>query len=182
HLAARGPEGDLLEFFWSPRADWHVRNVSGSTGQKVLAEQFTYWQVEDGSGVAEHLAGQSPAGDLLVFFRSPAVPGGEWDLVNISTKTNQKVGGPATSWQTPDGEFIVEHLAARSPSGHLLVFFWSPGADWQVVNVDEIAPGEPVTGALSVYQVFDGQENVEILGGRSASGAMRFVAWQPSRG
>ena len=105
---------------------------------------------------------------------------GEWQVVNVSQKTSQLIGGPVTSCRAPDGEFIVEHLAGRSPAGDLLVFFWSPRADWQVVNVTQIAGGEPLTGAPTVYQVYDGLENVEILGARGISGSLRLYSWRPS--
>ena len=180
HLAGRSPTGDLLEFFWSPRADWQVLNVSANTGQQLTVGPLTSWQVPDGGGIAEHLAGQSPTGDLLVFFRSSTAPGENWQVVNVSQITGQQIGGSVTSWQTPDGEFIVEHLAVRSPTGDLLVFFWSPRADWQVMNVSEIAGGEPVTGTPTVYQVFDGLENVEVLGIRGLSGSLLLYSWKPS--
>jgi hypothetical protein len=32
-------------------------------------------------------------------------------IVDTTAKTGQRILAPVTSWQTPDGPFIVEHLA-----------------------------------------------------------------------
>jgi M6 family metalloprotease-like protein len=116
-------------------------------------------------------------GDLLVFYWSPAR---DWQAVNVSQIAGQKIAGPVASWQTPDGPYNVEHLAGMSPNGDLLVFYWSPRADWQVVNVSEIT-GETVLGAPTVYQLRDGAETVELLGVRSSAGALLLFWWKPSR-
>ena len=50
-------------------------------------------------------------------------------VVDVTAITGQRVIGPLTSWQTPDGPYIVEHLAGVSPTGDVLVFFWSPQQD-----------------------------------------------------
>src|SRR5260370_1171954 len=92
--------------------------------------------------LVERVAARSPNGDLMVVFWSP---GADWQVVNVRQKTGQRMMGPATSWQTKDGRFNVEHLAAMSPNGDLLVFFWSPRADWQVVNVSQ-KTGQRVMG------------------------------------
>jgi hypothetical protein len=84
---------------------------------------------------------------LLVFFWSPQA---DWQVVNVSRITGQQVVGPVTNWQTQDGPFTVENLAGVSPSGDLLVFFWSPRADWQVVNVSRIT-GQQVVGPVTSY-------------------------------
>src|SRR5207248_1876766 len=126
HLAAMSPTGDLLVFYWSPLHDWQVVNVSQKTGQRV-ATVATSWQTRDGPFNVEHLAAMAANGDLLVFFWSPQH---DWQVVNVSQKTGQRIAAAATSWQTPDGPFNVEHLAAMAPNGDLLVFFWSPQHDW----------------------------------------------------
>jgi len=172
HLAAMNPNGDLLVFFWSPREEWRVVNVSQKTGQRV-ASVATAWQTQDGSVNVEHLAAMSPGGDLLVFFWSPLH---DWQVVNVSQKTGQRVASAATSWQSPDGQFNVEHLAAMSPSGDLLVFFWSPRRDWQVVNVSQ-KTGQRVSGPVTSWQAPDGPFNVEHLGGKSPTGDLIVFFW-----
>src|SRR5215204_6583387 len=166
HLAGMSPNGDLLTFFWSPRANWTAVNISQITNQKI-ASPVTSWQTKDGPYNVEHLAGMSPNGDLLTFFWSPRA---NWTAVNISQITNQKIASPVTSWQTKDGPYNVEHLAGMSPNGDLLTFFWSPRANWQGVNATRIANAEEghVVGVPTPYQLRDGQENVELLAARGA--------------
>ena len=102
-----------------------VVDVTAITGQRVIGP-LTSWQTPDGPYIVEHLAGISPTGDVLVFFWSPRH---DWQVVSVSQITGQQVVGPVTSWQTPDGPYIVEHLAGMSPTGDMLVFFWSPRHD-----------------------------------------------------
>ncbi|TLD42028.1 MAG: hypothetical protein JETT_1737 [Candidatus Jettenia ecosi] len=153
-------------------------DVTAITGQKI-AGPVTSWQTPDGRYTVEHLAGQSQNGDLLVFYWSPRA---DWQFVNVTEKTGQKIVGPVTSWQTRDGRYTVEHLAGQSQNGDLLVFYWSPRADWQFVNVtSHVADGKVANGVPTVYQLADGNENVELLGTRSPSGSLLLYWWKPSR-
>jgi len=174
HLAGMSPNGDLLVFFWSPRQDWQVVNVSQITGQQV-ASPLTSWQTPDGQYNVEHLAGMNSSGDVLVFFWSPRQ---DWQFVNVSNITQQKIDSPLTSWQTPDGPYIVEHLAGMGPSEDLLVFFWSPRQEWQVVNVSQIT-GQHIASPLTSWQTSDGPFNVEHLAGMSPSGDVLVFFWSP---
>ncbi|MES2353425.1 MAG: hypothetical protein V4568_03305 [Pseudomonadota bacterium] len=169
HLVGVNADGDLMLFFWSPQADWQAANISTITGQKManisatitgqprpgqqamtgqqVLGPVTNWQSQDGPFTIEHLAGVNADGDLVLFFWSPRA---DWQAFNISAVTGQRVVGPVTSWQVQDGPFIAENLAGVSSSGDLLVFFWSPKADWQVVNVSRIT-GKQVVGPVTSW-------------------------------
>jgi M6 family metalloprotease-like protein len=178
HLAGQSLSGDLLVFFWSPRANWQIVNVSAITGQRI-AGPVTSWLTQDGPYTVEHLAGQSLSGDLLVFFWSPQA---NWQVVNVSAITGQQIAGPVTSWLTRDGPNLVEHLAGVGPDEKLYTFWWTPATDWRVVNITQIAGGGEMTNsAPTVYQLADGNENVEILGTHSQSGSLFLYWWKPSR-
>jgi hypothetical protein len=56
-------------------------------------------------------------------------------IVDVTSITGARAAGSPTSWQTTNGPFNVEHIGAASPENELLVFWWSPQHDWQVVNV-----------------------------------------------
>jgi hypothetical protein len=143
-LSAFAEKGDAVDkkltldaFHLATKAwDWLDEDV-GSLG--------TSWVV----GNVEHVAATSSQGDLLVFFFSPG-PGNDWQVVNVSQKLGQQIeGAPRTSWVVGN----VEHVAASSPAeglsgvgpihrkiernGDLLVFFFSPDKDWNVVNVSQ---------------------------------------------
>jgi hypothetical protein len=121
HLAGTTSGGDLIVFFWSPRHDWQAVNVSAITGE-TLAGPVTSWQTADGPFNAEHLAGMTRHKDLMVFFW---LPPSDWQAVNVSAITGETLASPVTWWWTPDGSFLVEHLAGVSSKEHLLVFYWS---------------------------------------------------------
>ncbi len=175
HLAAMSPSGDLLVFYWSPRHDWQVVNVSTITGQK-LASPVTAWQTPDGPFNVEHLGGVSPSGDLLVFYWSPRH---DWQGVNVSTITGQKLASAVTAWQTPDGPVLVEHLAGHDQAGWLYVFWWSPAHDWQVVNISQLT-GQRVASPVTSWQTRDGTRNVEHLAGQAPDGSLLVFWWAPT--
>ena len=131
HLAAVNAANELLAFWWSPQHDWQVVNATAKTGQPVIGG-IAAWQTPNGPFLVEHLAARSPDGDLIVFWWSPQH---DWQAVNVSAKTGRRVAGAPVSWLTSDGARTVEHLAARGPNNELLVFWWSPAHDWQVVDV-----------------------------------------------
>jgi hypothetical protein len=180
HLAGVDSNGNLFVFFWSPRADWQAVNVSQISGRSLVpGAPVTSWQTPDGPYNVEHLAGVDSNGNLFVFFWSPRA---DWQAVNISQISGQSLvpGAPVTSWQTPDGPYNVEHLAGVNSNGNLFVFFWSPRADWQAVNVSQISgqslvPGAPVTS----WQTPDGPYNVEHLAGVDSNGSLFVFFWSP---
>jgi hypothetical protein len=173
-----------------------VVNVSQLVGQAV-AGPLTRWQTPDGPFTVEHLAGVNPAGELLVFYWLPGSD--SWGVVNVSNITGQRVLGPLVNWLTQDGPYTVEHLAGVSADGRLLVFYWSPAADWQAVDVSAITgqrlanvsapvklPGQPsmigqhVIGPLTAWQTRVGEVNTEFLAGVSEQGDVLFFSWTPA--
>jgi hypothetical protein len=195
HVAGMNPSGDLVVF--ARKADnsyvipatnnpvrdtnlftnltlpgspqWEFVNVTDLTGEKITGP-VANWQTPDGPFIIEHLAGASPSGDLLVFFRSHQA---NWQKVNVTDVTGEKITGPVTSWQTPDGPFNVEHLAGMSPSGDLLVFFWSPQADWQKVNVTGIT-GAKIVGPVASWIT----DNVEHLTAAGPDKNLYVFSWR----
>ena len=174
HLAGVSSNGDVLVFYWSPRHDWQVVNVSHITGQRATSS-LTSWQTPDGPYNVEHLAGINGQGEVLVFYRSSRH---DWQVVNVSQITGQRVASPLTSWQTPDGPYNVEHLAGVSSNGELFVFYWSPRHDWQVVDVSQIADQRAVSPFTS-WQTRHGSQNVEHLGGISSQDEVLVFFWSP---
>jgi Metallo-peptidase family M12B Reprolysin-like len=58
HLAGINSNGDLLVFFWTPRDDWQVVNLSVMTGPELQAvSYFTNWQTSLGRVNIENIAG-----------------------------------------------------------------------------------------------------------------------------
>jgi M6 family metalloprotease-like protein len=152
-----------------------VVDVTSITGGRIVGP-VTSWQSRNGPYNVEHLAGRSPAGDLLVFYWSPQR---NWRLVNVSQKTGRKIAGPVTSWQTQSGGYTVEHLAGNSSSGDLLVFWWSPLHDWQAVNVSQ-KTGRRVVGTVTSWQARRGSSNAELLAGQSPAGDLLVFTWTPA--
>lgn len=176
HVAAVSANNEVLVFWWSPQHDWQVVDVSAKTGQRIVGG-LTSWQTPNGPFLVEHLAGSTPAGDLIVFWWSPQH---DWQAVNVSSKTGRRVSTSATSWVTPDGVGgLVEHLAARGAGGELLVFFWTPARDWQVVDVTA-KTGRTVVGEVTSWMSPNGPLLVEHLAGPAPDGSLEVFWWSPA--
>ncbi|MGZ5247152.1 MAG: M6 family metalloprotease domain-containing protein [Flavitalea sp.] len=174
HLAARNPQGDLIVFLWSPQHDWQAVNVSEKTGRKIAGSPES-WQTKSGQYNVEHLAARANDNSLLVFWWSPLH---DWQFVNVSSKTGKKIKGNTISWQTKNGPFNVEHLAASGTDNSLLVFYWSSAHDWQVVNVSQ-KTNKKIAGNITAWQTKSGQYNVEHLGASGEDGNLLVFWWSP---
>ena len=176
HLAAVNSKGELLVFWWSPQHDWQSVNITAKTGQHIVGG-LTSWQSRNGPFLVEHLAGRTSAGDLIVFWWSPQH---DWQALNVSAKTGRKVSGSPTSWLTPDGAGgTVEHLAAVGAHRELLVFWWTPKSDWQVVDVTS-KTGKTVVGDVTDWISHNGPMLVEHLAGSAPDGTLQVFWWSPA--
>jgi hypothetical protein len=174
HLAGINPAGEVIVFVWSPAHDWQAVNVTAKTGQRLAAgSALTSWQTPNGPLNVEHLAGVSPAGEVIVFVWSPAH---DWQAVDVTAKTGQRITTALTSWQTPNGPLNVEHLAGVNPAGEVIVFVWSPAHDWQAVDVTAKTGQQSMT-ALTSWQTPNGPFNVEHLAGVSPAGHVIVFLW-----
>jgi hypothetical protein len=177
HRAAVDSTGDLIVFWWSPRAGrWQSVNASREAGLMVVGP-LASWVTRDGEYTVEHVSGRASDGDLLVFLWSPR--SGRWRAVNATAEAGSKVAGGAANWVTTSGEYTVEHLAAAGATGDLLVFWWSPRAGrWQVVNASRIAGGTAIAGAPTAFAGQQGtpMETVAVRGddGGLLSGGLAF--------
>ena len=174
----------MVVFYWSPRADWQAVEVSTIAGRTLApGAPLTSWQTPDGPYIVEHLAGVDGDGNVVVFYWSPRA---DWQAVEVSTIAGRTLapGAPLTSWQTPDGPYIVEHLAGVDGDGNVVVFYWSPRADWQAVEVSTIAgktcrAGRGVVATSTTRLRDGGWLLVEKLAGVD-TGAATVFSWSPA--
>ncbi len=165
HLAAQGPNGELLVFWWQSGHDWKVVDVSAKTGRKISGG-LTAWKTP-----VEHLGARSPNGHLLVFLWQPHT---DWVVVDVTKETGRKVASDPVSWNVTKGTEVTEHLAARSAEDELLVFYWSPDmTKWKVVDVTA-KTGHKVAGAATAWTT-----PVEHLAARAPNGDLLVFLWQP---
>jgi hypothetical protein len=123
----------------------------------------------------EHVAAGAADGSLLVFFFTPDK---DWQVINVSSQVpavrGQKIGGPpSAAWVVGN----VEHVAAGSPQGDLLVFFFTPDKDWQVVNVSDKTRTK-IAGPPSGAWVTG---NVEHVAAGAADGSLLVFFFTPDK-
>jgi hypothetical protein len=85
---------------WAPPENEQLRPENQKNSKHPLVVNPPFYDTNPAPFTVEHLAGQSPTGDLLVFFWSPRA---DWQVVNVSAITGQQIAGPVTSWLTQDG-------------------------------------------------------------------------------
>jgi len=159
---------DLLVFLWiadEGRLTPPV-NVSAKMHQKIVGP-IVRWRTKGSQFDLERVAGVDPNGHLLVFSWSTGANTVEdWHFVDLSSAVSPGtvLAGPITTWQTPDGPFLVDHIAGVSPNGELVVFYWSTQAasenEWNAVNVSVLTQQKAVS-PLTSWQTQEGQFNVE---------------------
>ena len=132
-IAAPAANGDLMVFTWHAGSDWKATNLSSVTGKKITGP-VTSWNTTLGNNQVEHIAARATTNDLLVFWRGA---GGNWSMVNVTSLTGQKIGGPATSWAFRSGNVWIEKVAAQAMNGDLILFSFQPSTNWQAKNLSQ---------------------------------------------
>ncbi|MDL1981949.1 MAG: immune inhibitor A [Deltaproteobacteria bacterium] len=176
HLA--GTTGShLIHFYWSPApGHWQAQDLTLLTEYSIIGN-VTAWVTPDGPYTVEHIAGCDLEGRLLVFYRSTRDD--QWKIVDVTEKTGRYVFSGFTSWQTPNGPYNVEHVAARDADGRLLVFWWSPAHDWQVVDVTA-KTGYIISSDITSWQIRRDPFLYEYLAATSsANGRIIVFSWTP---
>ena len=156
-------------------------DVSARTGRTVSGT-LTAWVTGTTGRFVEHVAGVTEAGRLMVFYRSPFSDG--WRVIDASSESGQHVGnGALTSWQVRDGEFTVEHVAAMSAKGELLVHYWSRrNGIWRAVNASDEAGTRLGDGGLTSWVTRSGVFTVEHVAAVGPDGGLRVFWWSPRAG
>lgn len=169
NILSTSPQGDLIHFRGSG-SNWISKNISTMTGQKITGS-VTRWTYR-GDG---HIAGIGPGDELVVFSGNI----NSWNTRNLTNELGLNILGPLTSWVTPNGSNRVPHIAGRTPTGDLIVFWLSTTGDWKFVNVSEIT-GRHIAGGICNWQRRNGPYLVEHLAARAANGEFLVFQWSPN--
>jgi hypothetical protein len=178
---------DLLVFLWLADEGRLTSplDVSAITHQKI-AGSVVRWRTRGSQFDLERVAGVDPNGHLLVFSWSTGANTVEdWHVLDLSSGVSggTVLAGPITTWQTPDGPFLVDHIGGVSPNGELVVFYWSTQAasenEWNAVNISALTRQKAVS-PLTSWQTQEGQFNVEHVAGASPEGDLLVFSWNPA--
>ena len=143
NLAAIGNAGELLLFSHPKNRDWEVVDLTAKTGRTVVGE-VSGWMMNGGDRLSQRIAGISPDGSLLVFFR---FSNQDWSFFNISSMAGGGTISPPrpVSWN----HRLRDHIAVCGQNQKLLIYT-DTGVNWSVLDVTEIT-GLKITEVLSVY-------------------------------
>ena len=122
----------LLVFSRRGVRDWEVVDVTAKTGKTVIGE-VTSWISQDGSMWVEHIAGTSPDGSLVVFWKSSNQ---DWQAVNVSVIAGggSITGARPVSWI----DFQTGYVAVCGLNQKLLVYRDGFGGTWDLVDVTAV--------------------------------------------
>ncbi len=111
----------------------------------------------------------------------PASRSTQWGrLLALAGSGKEKIVGPVSSWTTPNGNKTVEHIAARTKEGDLLVHFRQQGQDWKAVNVSEVT-GRKIVGPPVAWTSKNGDKIVEHVAARDGSQNLLAFYWMPGQ-
>ena len=178
HVAGVTSDGKLIVFWWSPaNGAWRAVDASAEAGRAGLAPaKLTSWSTKNGTANVDHVAGVTPAGDMLVFYWS-ANPG-QWRVADATAESGRRVVGGLTNWQTTDGAVTVEHVAGVSSTGAMTVFWWTPTpGTWKAIDATRTARGPAAAGGAAHLPAATGTTKPEMVVTRSASAGLLLHWW-----
>ncbi|MEA2559244.1 MAG: hypothetical protein QOH06_748 [Acidobacteriota bacterium] len=95
---------------------------------------------------------------------------------DVTARTGVAVTGGVSYWETPLTDRVVEHVAGRSPSGELHVFWW--GADGAVHDVNVSAKtGILIAGSPVAWLGATPREHIAAI---DPAGALVLFTWTPA--
>ncbi len=114
---------------------WGLINALSASGPQPALSPASHYISSNGSALVEHIAAVDPEGNLISYYYSDD---NDWKAVNVSEKTNVQVAiEQPTSWTTDADGTLLENIAARMTDGHVIVFTWHSGADWEATNLSD---------------------------------------------
>jgi M6 family metalloprotease-like protein len=155
---------ELLVFSREGVRDWEVVNLTAKTGKTVIGDA-TSWISHHGLTSVEHIAGTSPDGSLVVFWKTSNQ---DWQAINVSAIAGggSITGSRPVSWI----DFQTEYVAVCGQNQRLLVYEWRGGLNWFLLDVTAIT-GVKIAEVYTVYQLDD--EGMEtILSARGIDGSL----------
>ncbi|MCU0686108.1 MAG: serine/threonine protein kinase [Polyangiaceae bacterium] len=158
---------------------WQSVDASAEAGQALLAAPPTAW-VSTGLKGGHHdcAAAADARGRLLVFERAAGSP---WQATDITAQAGYSAEGPLARWQTPNGDLNIEHLAARSLDGDLVVYWRSSTHDWWSTNVS-LKTGRRIASPVAPWKLWvnDAPPLVEHLAAIGTDGHLYDFVWRTS--
>jgi M6 family metalloprotease-like protein len=161
NLAALGNFGELLVFSHMQSDDWKVVDLTAKTGKTIIGG-VSGWLMAGGDRLSQRIAGISPEGSLLVFFRFSTQ---DWSVFNLSSMAG---GGKITNSRPIRWiHRLREHIAVCAQNQRLLIFTDNT-PNWSLLDVTEVT-GLKISEVLTVYEPGD---NIIVLVARGTDGSI----------
>ena len=142
-----------------------------------VAGPVTAWKTPDGPYTVEHLAGRTPAGRLLLFYRSSR--NDIWQVVDVTAKTGRRIADTVTAWQTPNGPYNVEHLAGATRPGTSSRSGGRPRATGRQ-STSRLGPAAGIASPVTAWQLCSRGVLTAYLAATGSDGRVKVFWWAPS--
>ena len=89
HIVTRGPNDELLEWWWNAQGSWQLVDLSARVGgQRIAGDPHGYTL-----GTTQHIVARGPNNELLEWWWNAQ---GSWQLVDLSARVGGRrtAGGP----------------------------------------------------------------------------------------
>ena len=137
---------------------WGIMNALSLSHAEMGGSPACAYSSDNGGTLVEHIAAVNADGHPLSFYQSAD---NDWKAVNLFEKTGVAVvPEQPTCWTADTGDDLLENIAARRSSGHVHVFTWHAGADWQSANLSSML-GYYAVGPLTSWNAPSGKNTVE---------------------
>lgn len=178
HIAGLDARGHAINYWFAPgQTTWQFSDLTDLFNGPVMTSGLTGY-VTGWDGL--NLAGLNSAGEVIVYWWAPGLPGDAWQTINMtSTFSGRTLTGQLDAWVTPWGALNVAGLTS---DGDVYTYWWSPSlgitAPWQTANLSQAAGTFPkLTTGVEVGVGSDGSMNVF---GLDADNKLRLVRWVPN--
>jgi hypothetical protein len=186
HVFARNGAGELVHYYWSPALDWSVENLTGraSIGASYrIAGEPVADALVSGATPTQHVFGRNATGDLIHYYW---LPGPSWAAENLTGRRNMgaayRLAGDPAVVNLKSGNTPTQHVFARSETGDLIHYYWSPGPSWAAENLTQranIGPAYRFVGQPVVVNLKSGNTPTQHVFARSENGDLIHYYWSP---
>jgi hypothetical protein len=158
HIAARGPNDELLEWWWNREDGWQLVDLSARVGgQKISSDPsayILYTLLGTPTDTTQHIVARGPNDELLEWSWNREHG---WRLFDLSVRVGgQLIAGAPQGYALRD----TQHIVARGPNDELLEWSWNREHGWQLVDLSAWVGGQLIAGAPHGYTFGDSRHVV----------------------
>lgn len=182
-LAVTDDQGHLWLFVGVlSNGTWAVRDLTADLAVPGITGDLTYYTPSWGT---LHISGIDARGHSVNYYYQPGASS-TWAFADLTDAISGQpftrgLAGFVTPWTAiSDGAFDdALNIAGLNDQGHIIVYYWAPGYQWNSFDMTTTFSGSVLTGQLGAFVTSWGAMNIV---GQTAGGAIYAYWWAPALG